>query len=386
MRIAMPARRQHGASLIESLIAFAVLAIGLLGAIKTQASLRLGADIARQRAEAVRLGHAALEDWRSFVVLDSAADRRAYADIASDAAPIAQSAGNATYQLQRSASDLGGLKTARVAVSWLDRRGQPQQVTLHSMIAGVDPSLPLALTIPPAATAARHPRDRHAWLPLAAHDLGRGSSVFKPGGSVAWVFDNASGALTGRCAVAADATSDSLTAADVKECSSNARGFLLSGFVRFALGEAVGAADAENPTGSAMDLDIALDALSGMDAQGHSTAAAFECFDDANAPASREAVSYYCALYGPQLGAWSGRSVVAPHGWLIGSTTGTYRVCRYSADTDGDHKVSNPEHPQVYDNVSGPLGQQNFLVVRGELACPPTTLRHDPQGEPTPAQ
>jgi hypothetical protein len=46
-------------------------------------------------------------------------------------------------------------------------------------------------------------------------------------------------------------------------------------------------------------------------------------------------------------------------------------VCRYVNDIDGSGAIDrNDEHPSVYRGVDGPLQQQNFLVIRGDLTCP----------------
>ena len=50
-----PRRPARGLSLIDALLAFFVLSTTALVALQTQATLRLDADVARQRAEAVRL-------------------------------------------------------------------------------------------------------------------------------------------------------------------------------------------------------------------------------------------------------------------------------------------------------------------------------------------
>ena len=48
-------RRARGATLLEALVAFLVLSLGMLTMARVQSSLRLNSDIARQRTEAVRL-------------------------------------------------------------------------------------------------------------------------------------------------------------------------------------------------------------------------------------------------------------------------------------------------------------------------------------------
>jgi hypothetical protein len=68
---------------------------------------------------------------------------------------------------------------------------------------------------------------------------------------------------------------------------------------------------------------------------------------------------------------WSGRLDLVAVGWTLaaGGATG-YRVCRYSADHDRNGRIDNPEHPAAYAAVDGPLGDQNFLIVRAAASCP----------------
>ena len=67
------AARSRGVSLIEALVALAVMAFGLLGVVGMQATLRFNADVSRQRAEAVRMAQEQMENMRSFGVLSGAA-------------------------------------------------------------------------------------------------------------------------------------------------------------------------------------------------------------------------------------------------------------------------------------------------------------------------
>jgi hypothetical protein len=53
-------------------------------------------------------------------------------------------------------------------------------------------------------------------------------------------------------------------------------------------------------------------------------------------------------------------------------------VCRYSADHDGNGRIDhNDEHPDRYTRVLGYLGQQNYLVVRGQATCPSAVPPHN---------
>lgn len=75
--------------------------------------------------------------------------------------------------------------------------------------------------------------------------------------------------------------------------------------------------------------------------------------------------------------AWWGEVKLIPAGWTIGSTSSTYRVCRFTGDYIANGKVSNHEHPRFYRKVtldpatkSGALDNQNYLVVKGNDICP----------------
>ena len=65
---------------------------------------------------------------------------------------------------------------------------------------------------------------------------------------------------------------------------------------------------------------------------------------------------------------WWGRVTLNPAGWTIGSSN--YKVCRYSADYNGNGAIANAEHPQWYRGVTGALDSQNYLVITGNNNCP----------------
>ena len=81
----------RGVSLVEAMVALAVMAFGMLAVVGIQATMRLNADIAKQRSEATRIGQEMLETQRAFTVIDSAAGQRAWSDIntsAETASPV----------------------------------------------------------------------------------------------------------------------------------------------------------------------------------------------------------------------------------------------------------------------------------------------------------
>lgn len=235
-----PPRRQRGTTLLEALIAFLVLSLGMLAVARAQMHLRLNAEVARQRSEAVRLAQEDIEALRAFAVLATGAGARSFESIASDVRTIDARSGYATntaYQLAREVLAAGPLqaKAVQVSVSWADQRGNAQQIALGSVIAGIAPAYSGALGLTRDLAPTKGLFGRAVRIPTAAKDLGDGRSALKPAenGTVALVFDNASGLLTGYCAGVAPATATSeLTIANLGFCEERF-GYLLSGTVRF---------------------------------------------------------------------------------------------------------------------------------------------------------
>ena len=68
--------------------------------------------------------------------------------------------------------------------------------------------------------------------------------------------------------------------------------------------------------------------------------------------------------------AWWGQVNLVPSGWAFGTTSTTYKVCRYTGDYNGSTTATNSEHPQYYRRVTNALDSQNFAVIRGNENCP----------------
>jgi len=396
------AERQRGTTLVEALVALLVLAFGIAAVGRLHTQLRLHGDVARQRAEAVRLGQEDIESMRAFPIAAASAGVQAWADIASAARTIDATSGLALdtrYALTRTVGpDAAGSAThATVTVSWADRSGASQRIALKAIVAGQDPLHAAALAMPPAGRPVRGAYGRSSRTPLASRDLGDGRSAYKPSSSagIVLLFDT-SARVVGRCSGVAAANAV-LTASDLTGCDANA-GQLLAGVVRFALGPAPDPADAHD---APLDLSIAV-AVSGG-----SYPLAPACTSEArktvritDATGAHEIgvpvtatpadvgvagwddtgdryVAYACIVYPRADGAWSGRSTVIPSGWTVGSGAGDRRVCRYAADLDGSGSVdANEEHPSSYADVRGPLTNQNFLVVAGDRSCPAASAMH----------
>ncbi len=232
------ARSARGVSLIEALVAFAVLGFGMLGVAGMQATLRYNGDIAKQRSEAVRIAQESLEDWRAFPVLNPTPGYAfSYAGIASAAqADVAGYTTNTTYKRTGTVVESvpPGQKVLVADVEWTDRSGVAQSVRLSSLVAGVAPELAATLVAPSSGVPARPPLGRHRAIPPQARDFGS-ASVFLPpqpsGGTVAWRFDNVSGLFKECSSPVQDYAV--LALADLI-CSNAENHMLLSGYVRYA--------------------------------------------------------------------------------------------------------------------------------------------------------
>jgi Tfp pilus assembly protein PilV len=360
------ARPARGVSLIEALVALAVLAFGMLGVIGMQSTLRMNADVAKQRAEATRLAQQAIESRRAFTALNTTAGRLAYADLV-DADPESIAGDNATFVRTVTMPDLLGVrnKSVAVVVSWVDRANVTQSVRLASVVSGSLPELSVAIGLPPVGGAwGRKPLGRHPAIPPSAVSQSDGTSLFSPpgAGTVQWVFDNASGYITKTC------TSPGV-------CSTFS-GRLLSGYVAFATGNSQPTPQmAETPPSSVMPVSVRV-AVTSTPADPN-----LDCFEETVGILR----AYYCAIEVNPLsgGKWSGRSRLFGGGLSIASNIADedddeHKVCRYTP-VQGSHPVvptiANEEHPLNYLDVTESMSNQNFLVIRAgndttPFACP----------------
>jgi Tfp pilus assembly protein PilV len=384
-----PQRFTRGISLIEAVVALAVMAFGMLAYVGLQSSLRFNSDVAKQRSEAVRIAQQAIEEWRSYAQIEPVDVITDYADLAtSGPTTISPADSNTVFTLNRTVTSAGTtpdappMKTLAAEVVWQDRNGDWQRVRLSTTIAASPPELAGTLSVPGLVGPSRQPLRRNPAIPLVAKDLGGGISGFKPPGSgstTVWVFNNATGVIAGVCNSVSTGQS-ALTATDVHSCSDNANGLPLSGFVRFATGSAQPtAADAENPTSMALNLAVQLTLTS----SGHASPD-HACFADAplSALTTSTVVPYFCAVFfttgTPPL--WSGMSTLTPLAfaepvgsvaWVIAAdaldaASTHYRVCRYTPATSDAESIPNQLHPRNYQNVNAlePLTNQNFLIIR----------------------
>lgn len=392
--------RQRGITLIEALIAFLVLSLGMLAIARLQPELRQQAELARQRSEALRIAQQDLEQQRAFATLAAASGPRSY-DAIGAAQQVVDADGamalSTAYRLIRrvDAAATPGAKQVVVTVDWAARGGDTQQVTLASLVAGVEPSLSGSLALAPRGVEVRGALARSIRIPLAAKDVGDGRSVFKPsaGGLGAIVFDNRGGAVIAVCTgIAAGRTTQDLAASDLSACTS-VHGMLLSGEIRFSAATPPDAT-AANDTPLPLAVSLALEGPAPPVAPWCSaevmktvsfTWAGSQRIDAVPLEATPASLgvtawtdggerftAYHCVIVPPVgIARWSGRTNLVPSGWAIGNGPTDWQVCRFSRDLDRSGAIdANIEHPAIYQNVDGALARQNFLVVRGSEACP----------------
>jgi Tfp pilus assembly protein PilV len=360
-----PKRAVRGVSLIEAVVALAVMAFGMLAYVGLQGTLRFNSDVSKQRSEAVRIAQEALEEWRAYGFIESKDGKADYEDIVGATDPIPGT--NATYTLLRTVVDAATtppvtaaaprMKTLVVDVSWLDRNGDEQAVRLSTTVAASPPELAGTLSLPSHGPV-HLPQGRNQGIPAPAIAIGGGKSAFKPPGAsdstIVWVFDNLSGVITSVCTF----PGDDLQLLAVDTACISMPSYLLSGFVRFSPGTSPVAA---NPTGEQIDLGMLADAVGDAFADG-------ECFVTPVQEPKLTHTTYVCRVPQSADSTWTGITLLSPPLNLT-----EYDVCRYANDAEG-----NAGHPQVYVHLNRSLGNQNFLVVSQGVACPMGTLAHQP--------
>jgi type II secretory pathway pseudopilin PulG len=375
--------RTRGISLVEALVAMIVLSVGTLAVLGVQATLRFNSDVAKQRAEAVRIGQAFMETWRGYIALDGDAEGAVYfEDIADDEQEVAGL--NATYTVTLGVPQelpRPRLKALEILVTWQDRSGQTQTVRLNSGLAGVDPALSGTLGIGADTSALVNPGGRHPAIPRDAIPIEgeSGRSQFTPPGAadgVRWVFDNTTGFIVSICSGPSDCVDTSAR--------------LLAGFVDFSLTDTP---NSELPDSPRLP-DTQVKVMQTLPAEVIVGDGTVECYED---PTPTSYVAYYCAVPVGTQPFWSGRSLVYGTGISTVDALSTYKVCRYTPYVDAHRTVPdqmrNEEHPQFYVDVGSSLINQNFLVIRAvdgagaAIACPVDggltpvdgrTFRHQP--------
>ena len=392
-------RSQRGVTLIEALIALVVMAIGMLGIVGVQTTLRANSDTAKQRSEAIRMAQQKVEEFRGFAQLAASASASpyfGYGDFANGTDTM--TGNNADYtrvwQVWGLDASMKG-KTLKVSVGWADRAATTvagaavinQTVTLTTVVAGIAPELSATLAVPGEGDTRRRPVGRNRGIPITAKDLGDGTSGLMPPGSsgVAWVFNNTTG-LIRLCTTTAATTSDLDSTVSPNITCSTDYAILVAGYIDYSLGGSGPSYAAPSSSNfDALTGSLASEALS-LQVSVHQTrptsmAADRTCFTGIFDGVS---LAYYCA---PRVPSSAGSSPPWSGYIQFDYPTSSPRVETDSGDDHDDRrKVCRFRHDPTYVNQLEPLLNQNFVMIRSgdgrgnSFSCPtsPTTYFHNP--------
>lgn len=371
-------RHSRGVSLVEAIVAMAVMAFGMLGMVGLQSTLRGNSDTARQRAEALRLAQGFMESSRNYSVIATPVPPAAAAsafDAIVSAVATDVTGENTAYTVTQTVTDSRPAdptqpqtKTLQVMVTWRDRADVEQRVELDGLLTATPPALRGSLSIPAEGSLAQQRSGRNPRIPVTAVDQNDGTSVFTPPGApqgVRWVFDNNTAVITQICNAAQGCV------------AGNAR--LLSGYIRFATLSAPVAGVGINPPGAFITgIGVAVSATVPAGVSG-------DCYTQ-EAPGGPY-TSYDCAIpLGVAGQMWSGRSTLTGlslAATIADPTDTVFRVCRYTALRSQAvvPALSNAQHPLDYVDVKAALTDQNFLIIQ---AGDGTTAFDCPEGLPAP--
>lgn len=383
--------RHHarGVSLIEAVVALAVMAFGMVGIVGIQAGLRANGDVAKQRSEASRIAQERIETRRGYSSVETVPQppvRQSYAAVVTRLAEDVAGT-NATFRVVETVVEdaVARRKTLVVDVSWDDRSTRTtdaagggdwrQSVTMATVIAATPPELTGALALTMAGSPVQSPRRRNAGVPveavpiLNAEGQPTGFSRFTPSSaapSVSWVFDDTTGVITQTC---------------IADVCTTTTARLLAGFVRFATTGVPTTASSVSPPGT-------LDTLVGVSVS--RTAPSAETIACSTRPdTTTQSLAYFCAVSVTAAGVvtppnptWSGRASLTGltlAASLTDATATAFRVCRYTTRRahTATPQIPNAQHPLDYTAVNTTLTGQNFLVIRAgdgttSYGCPDT--------------
>jgi type II secretory pathway pseudopilin PulG len=161
-------KRDSGFALLEALLAFVILAVGALAVTSLQGYLTSQSAVSKARTEALGMAEDKLEELRNYVwfeddsqvpPLQVAADEDNYTPADGthpDSGPELVQGVNAEFSRSWTITTMGDMKTLIVNVSWMDQRGEDQEVSLQSEVTWNPPggagylATPLSDTLVPS--------------------------------------------------------------------------------------------------------------------------------------------------------------------------------------------------------------------------------------------
>lgn len=132
--------QQRGVGLLELMITLVVFSIGIAALFKFQSQYFYYYDVGKQRTEALVIAKNKIEALRAFEVITTTTGKVAYDDIVSGTATTTGNNASYTNTWTVTTNANPDYKNVTSVVSWTDRRGTAQSVTLSTIIAKVDPA------------------------------------------------------------------------------------------------------------------------------------------------------------------------------------------------------------------------------------------------------
>ena len=133
--------KQHGLTLIETLVTLVVISVGVIGLLRLQSYMAYDTSIFQQKNEACVLALKQIETLKSFpVVKVTGGYTSSYDGIVSSTSTV--NGTSATYTITSTVTTFTNpnYKNINVIVSWTDRYNGSQSLTMSTRIAAVDPA------------------------------------------------------------------------------------------------------------------------------------------------------------------------------------------------------------------------------------------------------
>lgn len=258
--------RARGFAVIEALIAFLVVAFGMMALGSFQFTLSRASDVAKQRSEATRIAQREIDRLRSFgqktADLNTGDDRFTFAEevaVGTSTATESSALTNTDYAIARTVSAptapvpaLGErFRWIDIAVTWLDRTGGAQRIALSSAISdGAPGELGASTTGRSGVPGTLRPKNRNINIPYPAVNLANCpagtaacSGFIPPPGNRLFVFNNENGNVQRFCVdpnnativVSENMSTSALTCTDYLTVY-GVEAYILSGYIRFKTG------------------------------------------------------------------------------------------------------------------------------------------------------
>lgn len=130
----------RGQGLIETLMVILFISASVVAMLSFQHYMSINTNVAQQRSIATNLAIQKTEILRNFSVVNTTAGSTAYADIANGTAT--NTIGNTTYTSTWTITNntTPTYKVITMVVSWTDRNGTSNSITLVTNVAGIDPA------------------------------------------------------------------------------------------------------------------------------------------------------------------------------------------------------------------------------------------------------